>query len=113
MPLEVKSSNYFEHPATVTVDVAYSGESSLGNLLGGEAALARCRKPEIVADAAWEILTRSSRECTGQFFIDEDVLRESGVADFELYAVSPGTPLMPDFFLGEPDFDNLRQMLHG
>lgn len=87
--------------------------AAIGNLLGGEAALACCRKPEIVADAAWEILTRSSRECTGQFFIDEDVLRESGVSDFEPYAVSPGTPLMPDFFLGEPDFDKLRQMLHG
>ena len=87
--------------------------AAIGNLLGGEAALARCRKPEIVADAAWEILTRSSRECTGQFFIDEDVLNESGVSDFEPYAVSPGTPLMPDFFLGEPDLEILRQMLHG
>lgn len=87
--------------------------AAIGNLLGGEAALACCRKPEIVADAAWEILTRGSRECTGQFFIDEDVLRESGVSDFEPYAVSPGTPLMPDFFLGEPEFGKLRQMLHG
>ena len=87
--------------------------AAIGNLLGGEAALARCRKPEIVSDAAWEILTRRSRACTGQFFIDEDVLREAGIADFEPYAVSPGAPLMPDFFLGEPDIDKLRLMLHG
>ena len=87
--------------------------AAVGNLLGGEAALKRCRKPEIVADAAWNILTRNSRECTGQFFIDEDVLREAGVTDFDQYAVSPGSGLMPDFFLGEPDFKQLRQMLHG
>jgi citronellol/citronellal dehydrogenase len=87
--------------------------AAVGNMLGGEAALARCRKPEIVADAAWSILTRNSRECTGQFFIDEDVLRAEGETDFDRYAVSPGSELMPDFFLGEPDFDQLRQMLHG
>ena len=87
--------------------------AAVANLLGGEAAVQCCRKPEIVADAAWNILTRNSRECTGQFFIDEDVLREAGVTDFDQYAVSPGSGLMPDFFLGEPDFKQLRQMLHG
>lgn len=87
--------------------------AAVGNLLGGEAALKRCRKPEIVADAAWNILTRNSRECTGQFFIDEAVLRAEGETDFDQYAVSPGSGLMPDFFLGEPDFDQLRQMLRG
>lgn len=87
--------------------------AAIGNLLGGEAALARCRKPAIVADAAWEILKQNSRECTGQFLIDEEVLREAGTSDLEPYAVSPGSPLMPDFFLGEPDVDQLRQMLHG
>lgn len=87
--------------------------AAVGNLLGGEAALMRCRKPEIVADAAWSILTRNSRKWTGQFFVDEDVLRAEGETDFDQYAVSPGSGLMPDFFLGSPDFDQLRQILHG
>ena len=59
----------------------------------------RCRKPEIVADAAHAILTTPSRERTGRFLLDEDVLREAGVTDFEQYAVKPGTPLLPDLFL--------------
>ena len=59
----------------------------------------RCRKPEIVADAAHVILTRDSRCCTGNFYIDEDVLREAGVTDFERYAVQPGAPLLADLFL--------------
>ncbi len=59
----------------------------------------RCRKPEIMADAAHAILTRPSRQTTGNFFIDDEVLTAEGVTDFEQYAVSPGTPLMPDFFV--------------
>ena len=82
-------------------------------LLGGPQAVAMCREPEIVADAAWHVLTRNSRDFTGQFLIDEDVLRDAGVTDFEQYAVTPGTPLMPDFFLGEPDFAALGELLHG
>jgi citronellol/citronellal dehydrogenase len=57
------------------------------------------RHPAIVADAAYHILTRNSRDCTGNFFVDEDVLRTTGVKDFEQYAVTPGTPLFEDFFL--------------
>ena len=57
------------------------------------------RRPEIVADAAFEILTRESRECTGNFFIDEEVLRASGIADFESYAVDPDKPLLADLFI--------------
>ncbi len=68
-------------------------------MLGGEAAMRSCRRPEIVADAAHVILTRDSRACTGNFFIDEDVLRASGVADFARYAVAPGERLMPDLFV--------------
>ena len=52
-----------------------------------------------MADAAWAILTRDARTCTGNFFTDEEVLGEEGVTDFEPYAVQPGTPLFPDFFL--------------
>jgi citronellol/citronellal dehydrogenase len=59
------------------------------------------RKPEIVADAAHAIFQRNSRECTGNFFIDEEVLKIAGVKDFEQYAVTPGTPLFNDLFLDE------------
>ena len=55
-----------------------------------------CRTPEIMADAAHAIVTGTQ---TGQFFVDETVLREAGVTDFERYAVKPGEPLLPDFFL--------------
>ena len=57
------------------------------------------RKPAIMADAAWAILNRDSRKATGNFYIDETVLREEGVTDFERYAVNPGTSLFSDLFL--------------
>ena len=60
---------------------------------------AHCRTPEIMADAAHAVLTTPSRARTGQFLIDEDVLRAAGVTDFERYAVQPGMPLLPDLFL--------------
>jgi citronellol/citronellal dehydrogenase len=73
--------------------------TSAMNLFGGEEILKRSRKPEIVADAAYWILTQPSEECTGNFFVDEAVLRESGVTDFSPYAFSEGYPLRKDFFL--------------
>jgi citronellol/citronellal dehydrogenase len=73
--------------------------AAVRNLLGGEAAIRGSRKPEIVADAAHVILTRDSRTCTGNFFVDDEVLAEAGVTDLEQYAVTPGTPLLQDFFL--------------
>jgi citronellol/citronellal dehydrogenase len=58
------------------------------------------RTPEIMADAAYAILTRDARQCTGNFFIDDEVLRETGVTDFSKYAVTPGnTHFLPDFFV--------------
>ena len=57
------------------------------------------RKPRITADAAYCIITSASRTVTGNFFIDEDVLRKAGVTDFEKYAIVPGARLFPDFFL--------------
>ena len=65
-----------------------------------EIILRASRKPAIVADAAYQILMRDSRSCTGQFFIDEEVLRETGVSDFGQYAVSHGMPLYNDLFIG-------------
>lgn len=65
---------------------------------GGEAG---CRKPSIMADAAYAILSKNSKDFTGNFLIDEDVLRAEGVSDFGKYDCVPGAPLMPDFFLPE------------
>ena len=69
------------------------------NLLGGDETARHGRRPEVVADAAVAILHRDSRTCTGKFLVDEEVLREEGVTDFEKYAVAPGTELMTDLFL--------------
>jgi len=68
-------------------------------MIGGEPMLRHSRKPEILADAAHWILTRPARDCTGNFFVDEDLLAAAGVTDFERYAVSPGAELVTDFFL--------------
>ena len=57
------------------------------------------RKPEIVADAAHAILTRDSSTCTGNFFIDDEVLAQEGVSDMSPYAVDPNKSLLPDLFL--------------
>jgi citronellol/citronellal dehydrogenase len=68
------------------------------DMLGGQPMMDASRTPEIMADAAHWILSQPV-STTGQFFIDEDVLRGSGVTDFEKYAVKPGAPLQPDFFV--------------
>ena len=73
--------------------------AAVQNLLGGDAAIKGSRTPDIVADAAHLILTSPSRTCTGNYFIDEDLLRSSGVTDFSQYQVVPGAALLPDFFL--------------
>ena len=74
--------------------------AAVRNLLGGDAAIARSRTPEIVADAAHAILTKSSREFTGQHCIDEQMLAAAGVTDFEAYRTVPGSgPLAPDLFV--------------
>ena len=59
-------------------------------MLGGKEALAQCRTDQIMADAAYVILTRDSRARTGEFLIDEDVLKDVGVTDFEKYSCVPG-----------------------
>ena len=69
------------------------------NVLGGDETARQGRTPEIVADAALAILQRDPRSCTGNFFLDEEVLRAEGVSDFTRYAVEPGRALLPDLFL--------------
>ena len=62
--------------------------------------IAKCRTPEILADAAWHVLTSDAKTTTGNFFIDDTLLAERGVADFERYSVTPGTTeFVPDFFV--------------
>ena len=73
--------------------------AAVKNLLGGDDAIKCCRRPEIMADAAWTMITADSRSRSGEFLVDDDVLREAGVTDFDAYAVDPSAELMPDFFL--------------
>ena len=69
------------------------------SMLGGFVTPEQCRKPEIVSDAAYVILSKSSKECTGNFYIDEYVLKEEGVKDFDKYAVKTGSKLFEDLYL--------------
>lgn len=73
--------------------------AAVKNLLGGDYLIQRSRHPGIVAEAAAQILKRNSAGCTGNFFIDEDILREAGIEDFSQYAVDPSQKLMKDLFL--------------
>src|SRR3954447_17204525 len=73
--------------------------AAVQNLLGGDAAMAVARRPELYADAAYAVLDRPSRECTGNTFLCEDVLREEGVTDFDVYAFVPGATPQVDLFV--------------
>ncbi len=78
--------------------------AAVRNLLGGETVASMSRSPEIMADAFHAIVMRPSRECTGNFFIDELVLREAGVTDFSAYAPGAKGPLAADFFVPDEVF---------
>jgi citronellol/citronellal dehydrogenase len=75
--------------------------AAVQNLLGGDAAMARSRRPEIMADAAYEIFTRAAAECTGNFFIDDEVLAEAGTTDLSGYRYGDASEedLAPDLFI--------------
>lgn len=77
-----------------TIDTA-----AVRNLLGGEALAKMSRKPEVLADAAYYILSKSPKDCTGNCFIDEDVFAAEGITDLEKYAVVPGAKLYKDLFV--------------
>ncbi|KAK3591180.1 hypothetical protein CHS0354_029032 [Potamilus streckersoni] len=68
---------------------------------GGGSISSQCRKPEIMADAAYILLCKNSRSYTGNFAIDDEVLREAGVTNLDQYSCVPGSTLLPDFFLDE------------
>ena len=73
--------------------------AAVQNLLGGETLMKMSRTPEIVADAAYAVLSRNPAECTGNFFLDEDLLQQEGITDFSQYAVDASQGLMTDIFL--------------
>ena len=73
--------------------------TSAVNMLKGGVDTKNCRTESIVADAAHAILCQDARQCTGNFFLDENVLRATGMTDFSHYAVRAGEPLMKDLFL--------------
>lgn len=77
-----------------TIDTA-----AVRNLLGGEALARISRKPEILADAAYYIFTKSPADCTGNCFIDEEVLAREGITDLDKYSVVPGAKLYGDLFV--------------
>lgn len=81
-------------------------------MLGGGSEVAnQCRKPEIMSDAAYVMLTRKSSEYTGNFAIDDEVLTSAGVTDLDQYAWVPGSTLLPDFFLDGEDPHKIRQQM--
>jgi citronellol/citronellal dehydrogenase len=73
--------------------------AAVKNLLGGDTLIKMSRTPDIIADAALVILSKPPGDCTGNTFIDEEVLRSAGVTDFEKYAVQAGSPLYQDLFI--------------
>ena len=73
--------------------------AAVRNLLGGENLIKMSRNAEIIADAAFYILNKPSAECTGNCFIDEDVLAGEGIIDLDKYAIIPGAQLYTDLFL--------------
>jgi citronellol/citronellal dehydrogenase len=89
-----------------TIDTA-----AIRNLLGGTPLAEASRRPEIVADAAYAILTKPARECTGNFFIDEEVLRSEGVTDFSRYSSAPQERLVADFFVPDDVFERIPTLV--
>eukprot|EP01089_Gocevia_fonbrunei_P020167 TRINITY_DN7424_c0_g1_i1.p1 TRINITY_DN7424_c0_g1~~TRINITY_DN7424_c0_g1_i1.p1 ORF type:complete len:310 (-),score=88.33 TRINITY_DN7424_c0_g1_i1:79-972(-) len=78
--------------------------AAIQNLLGGEEAMRQCRKPEIISDSAYYILTSPASECTGNFFVDDKLLETVGITNLDKYAVTPGTKeFFPDFFIEPTD----------
>ena len=73
--------------------------AAVNNLLGGQMLMNMSRTTDIIADAAWFILSKSSAQCTGNTFIDEEVLAAEGITDLEKYSVVPGSKLYTDLFL--------------
>lgn len=88
--------------------------AAVRNVIGDDDMALMCRKPSIMADAALAILKREPASCTGNFFIDEEVLRDEGVTDFSAYQHEGSTQLMADFFVPEEVFERSpTKLVHG
>jgi citronellol/citronellal dehydrogenase len=79
------------------------------NVIGSEL-IKGSRKPSIYADAAYAVLKRDSSTCTGNFFLDQDVLEEEGVTDFDQYAIDPDATLVSDFFVDDNPEDWIQAL---
>ncbi|MEV4147680.1 NAD(P)-dependent oxidoreductase [Amycolatopsis sp. NPDC049691] len=94
-----------EHPRPLAANCLWPrttiATAAVQNIVGGDAAMAVSRRPEIMADAAHAILSRKAESCTGNCFIDDDVLRAEGVTDFGAYRYGDAaeSDLKPDLFL--------------
>ena len=88
--------------------------AAVRNVLGDDRMAKMSRLPGIVADAAHAILARDPTRCSGNFFIDEEVLREEGVTDFSAYQHEGATALMADFFVPDEVFARSpTKVVHG
>jgi citronellol/citronellal dehydrogenase len=88
--------------------------AAVRNVIGDDRMAMMCRKPSIMADAAVTILQRDPATCTGNFFIDEEVLRDAGVDDFSPYQYAGATELMADFFVPDDVFARSdTKVVHG
>ena len=88
--------------------------AAISNVVAGEEAFPHCRKPEILADAAYLILSKKSRDYTGNFCIDDVLLSQNGVTDFNKYRIDMNEPLWKDFFIpeGTPQIENLVDFIN-
>jgi citronellol/citronellal dehydrogenase len=73
--------------------------AAVQNLLGGDTIMKASRRPEILADAAYYILKRDAKTCSGNFFVDDELLASEGITDLSSYAIDPSETPMPDFFI--------------
>jgi len=88
--------------------------AAVRNVIGDDEMALMCRKPDILADAAVAILQRDPRSCTGNFFIDEEVMIEEGVSDLSIYQYEGATELMADFFVPDEVFArSSTHIVHG
>ena len=88
--------------------------AAVRNVIGDDRMAMMCRKPSIMADAAMVILQSSPADCSGNFFIDEEVLRDSGVTDFSPYQHEGATSLIADFFVPDDVFERSpTKVVHG
>ena len=83
--------------------------AAVRNVIGAEL-VKGSRKPSIYADAAYAVLKRDSSTCTGNFFLDQDVLEEEGVTDFDQYAIDSDATLVSDFFVDDNPEDWIQAL---